>query len=135
MSIIETAYGAAVAANVCVAIHELEVATAAYQTTGTDQISATEQRDTTERQVRTREDVLTAHHSAAIEAGKNETQRRLITERVFGDDPMLTKLREELSKHRAVLYFTERQHKNAYHQMESLRVAIAGYAAVLGATR
>lgn len=134
-SIIETVYGERIADRLCAAIEALGAATAAYQTTGTDQLFAQEQRDTTAGLVQRREDVLMAYHSTAIESGKNEMQRRLIAERLLGEDAMLLNLREEMRERRTAALHVERAHKNAAAEMLSLRVAIGGYAAVLGATK
>ena len=133
MSIIETAYGETVAARLCTAIEALEVATERYQATGNDLLLVFRLRDEARRDVESREDVLRAHHQNAIDQGKNEGARRLFAAAKLAEDRMLTKLRETAEGVERSYARSERSHKNASAEMLSLRVAIAGYAAVRGA--
>lgn len=92
-------------------------------------------RDDTARRTNDREEIVRAHHNAAIEAGKNEAQRKTIATQLLNDDTMLRGLRADVARLTGIALRLERDHKNASHEMMSLRVAIGGYAAVLGATK
>ncbi len=132
-SIIETAYGETVAARLCTAIEALDVATAAYQSTGDALVEATiaeyKQRATYEY---AETNCRWMTHAEDF-PGKNEAERKINLDMYVLDHEDVGEAREQWERARAALYFTERQHKSAYHQMDSLRTAIAGYAAVLGA--
>lgn len=135
MSIIETAYGATVAARLCTAIEALEVATHAYQTTGNALIAAT----TAEYGTRATYEYAETNCRWMMHAngvpGKDEAERKINLDMYVLDSEEILFARDRWLHARAARSFAERQHKNAYHRMASLRTAIAGYAAVLGATR
>lgn len=135
MSIIKTAYGEGVAFRLCERITALDEATAAYQTTGDALVAA-------HTAIR-----IAQHNCEAIEAesravwltdpalGTNDRQRTAnLTVRLL-HDPEMSTAREYLNSVQIACDEAERAHKNAYHQMESARVAIGGYAAVLGAVK
>jgi len=134
-SIIETAYGEGVAAMLCARISALDEATAAYQTTGNAQRSAAQSRDLAKRAVIGREDSIGRSNRDTIKAGKSEGERKEIRASLLDRDPLLNDMRDEHARAERAHDEAERAHKNAYHLMESLRVAIGGYAAVLGATK
>lgn len=135
MSIIETAYGATVAARLCTAIDALETATTAYQTTGDALVTATDaEYDTRATYEYAETNCRWISHAAGV-PGENAAERKINLDMYVLDSEEILFARDRWLHARTALYFTERQHKNAYHQMESQRAAIAGYAAVLGATR
>lgn len=132
-SIIETAYRATVAARLCAAIDALAAVTRSYQTTGDALIAATDaEYDTRAIYEYAETNCRWVMHAKGV-PGKNEAERKVNLDMYVLDSERVSVAREEWERARAVLYFTERAHKNAYHGMESLRTAIAGYAAVLGA--
>jgi len=135
MSIIETAYEETVAARLCTAIEALEVATAAYQTTGNALIAATTAEYDTHATYEYAETNCRWLTHADDFPGKNAAERKTNLDMYVLDSEPVIVARDDWERARAALYFAERQHKNAYHGMDSLRTAIAGYAAVLGALK
>ncbi len=133
MSIIETAYGEQVAARLCTAIESLDEATAAYQTTGDALLRAYHDHQNV-RDILTRTET---HSRAALlndaDLGKNADQRAANLAERLAATPLIAQIREDLNDKQWALDDAERAHKNAYHLLESCRVAIGGYAAVLGA--
>jgi len=134
-SIIETAYGATVAARLCAAIDALDEATRSYQTTGDALLSAQHAHQNvcdilTRTETHARATLLTA-----ADLGKSAEQRAAKLAERLAATPLIARMRENRNEQQWALADTERSHKNAYHQMESLRAAIAGYAAVLGAVK
>ncbi len=134
MSIIETVYGERIAARLCDRIADMDEATREYQTTG-DALLDAQHAQQNVRDVLTRTEI---HTRAALltdpDLGKNAEQRAAnLTERIAATPP-IARMREDLNEKQWAVDYAERAHKNAYHQMESCRVAINGYAAVLGAT-
>lgn len=135
MSIIETAYGVGVAANLCTAIEALNVATAAYQTTGWDALKTQQARDVAQAEHDRAEHAIRVAYLAHEGLGKNDRERAANLALFLDDDQPLQRFRAALVKAQRECEGNERAHKNAYHEMESLRVAINGFAAVLGATK
>ncbi len=113
------------------AIDDLGVATREYCTTGDVLVSTQILRNDTAARTSTREDIVRVHHDAAIESGKNETQRKMIAARLLNDDSMLRGLRQDTATLDGDCLRYERAHKNAYHLMDSLRAQIAGLTALL----
>ena len=110
---------------------DLDEATAAYCKTGQTLVDTDILRADTVARTANREDIVRVHHDAAIEAGKNEMQRKLLAARLLNDDTMLRGLREDSAKLNETARRTELAHKNAYHEMESLRVRLAALAALV----
>jgi len=135
MSSIETAYGQRIADRLCAAIEALGAATAAYRTTGDAQTQAAIEL----RIMQSEYDEMEANKRAAYltdaDLGTNDRQRAAnLTVRLLCDTSLIGE-RGCINSLHIAYDEAERAHKNAYHDMESNRVAIGGYAAVLGATK
>lgn len=131
MSIIETAYGQALAHIIGQREQELMRATEDYARTGDEHTTAA----TSLRIAQADYEALEAEARAAWltdpELGTNDRQRAAnLTVRML-DDLNLTAQREHLNSVRITHDEAERTHKNAYHRMESCRVAITGLASIL----
>ncbi len=133
MSIIETAYGKRVAAMLCARITALGEATREYQTTG-DALLGAQHAHQNVRDILTRTET---HARAALlndaDLGKNAEQRAANLAERLAAAPLIARMRDDLNEKQWALDEAERAHQNAYHRMGSCRVAIHGYAAVLGA--
>lgn len=133
MSIIETAYGEQIAARLCERIESLDEATAAYQTTGDALVCLAADLATIRARHEEALDKARSAHLGDPELGGNDRARAANLAVRLHDDPTLDAKRDELARTQRLHDEAERAHKNAYHQMESARVAIGGYVAVLGA--
>ncbi len=134
MSSIETVYGERIAERLCDAIEALGAATAAYQTTGDALTGLAAQRRDTQQHHDAVEEQMRALFLAAPDLGKNDRERAANLAMHLRFHPDLAARRVALTDAQERHEEAERAHKSAYHHMESLRVAITGYAAVLGAT-